>query len=425
MDYPEFKLLLLFLFYCCCPVVLIYATRKSAFLNKTGTVVLAYVAGIIVGNTGLLPALPETMNQLLAGRAYLPTHEFNALVHRGMLTEGDRFPNQIAQIQQLLMTIIIPLAIPLLLFSLNIKRWLKLARRALLSMLLGIISLLIVITISFLCLKNYIPDAWKVGGMLVGIYTGGTPNMAAIATALHVDPDLFILVNTYEIVAGFLFLLFILTIARRVFNRFLPPFHQSFAPDNPEKAEVTSEEFQKKPGRREWLNIGKSLLLAVVIFAAGGGLSLLVPPTVQMAVVILSITTLGVACSLIPAINRLKESFPLGMYLILIFSLVVASMARLQVLFSIRFIHLFIFVALGLFGTLLLHLLLSRLFRIDTDTTIITMTALSFSPPFVPVVASALHNREIIISGLAVGTLGYIFGNYLGILLAWALHLIR
>ena len=49
------------------------------------------------------------------------------------------------------------------------------------------------------------------------------------------------------------------------------------------------------------------------------------------------------------------------------------------------------------------------------------MTSLIFSPPFVPVVAAKLKNKEIIISGLTVGIIGYAVGNYLGILIAYAL----
>jgi uncharacterized membrane protein len=39
------------------------------------------------------------------------------------------------------------------------------------------------------------------------------------------------------------------------------------------------------------------------------------------------------------------------------------------------------------------------------------------SPPFVPAVASALKNREIILPGLIIGLVGYAVGNYLGVLM--------
>jgi len=45
----------------------------------------------------------------------------------------------------------------------------------------------------------------------------------------------------------------------------------------------------------------------------------------------------------------------------------------------------------------------------------ITSTSLICRQPFVPVVAGALHNRQIVVSGLTVGIVGYAVGNYLGV----------
>jgi len=67
---------------------------------------------------------------------------------------------------------------------------------------------------------------------------------------------------------------------------------------------------------------------------------------------------------------------------------------------------------------LVLQTIFSKIFKIDTDTMIVTSTALICSPPFVPVVAGALKNREIVVSGLTVGIVGYAIGNYLGFVVA-------
>ena len=45
------------------------------------------------------------------------------------------------------------------------------------------------------------------------------------------------------------------------------------------------------------------------------------------------------------------------------------------------------------------------------------------SPPFVPMIAGALNNKEIVVSGLTVGIMGYAIGNYLGVLIAGAVHI--
>ena len=141
-----------------------------------------------------------------------------------------------------------------------------------------------------------------------------------------------------------------------------------------------------------------------------------------MAVLILVITTLGLGVSLIPRIHKLAKTFQFGMYLIVMFCLVVASMANLREMFQVEYLNLFLYILLVVYGSLLVHVLLYIPFKIDTDTMIISSTALVYSPPFVPVVASALKNKDVIISGLAIGIFGYVLGNFIGIGTGQILH---
>ena len=106
---------------------------------------------------------------------------------------------------------------------------------------------------------------------------------------------------------------------------------------------------------------------------------------------------------------------------VIVFSLVIASMADLSVIFQIQFLNLFLFVAIAVFGSIVVHVGLSKIFKADTDTTIITITALTFSPPFVPAVAASIRNKEIILTGIANGLIGYAIGNYLGVFIAYIL----
>jgi uncharacterized membrane protein len=418
--------ILLLLGYLLVPVLLIYLTHISSILRKTGAVVLAYGAGLLIGNTGLFPRAGENLKNLVAasGSAALPAEQIENHLSEGTITSTDVLVNQVASAQDLIMSVAILIAIPLLLFSLDLRRWLGLAGEAIKSMVLAMISLFIAIFLGYFLWGSTIPESWKVGGMMVGIYTGGTPNLAAIAAAVDVSPNIFILTHTYDVVIGAICLLFLMTIAQRLFNLFLPHFNQSKkhkAICAIVKETDPMDNYLGMLNRQAAYRLFLAFLLSLAIVGVSFGLSMLVSETAKMTVIILSLTTLGLIFSLIKRINSIKNTFQLGMYFIIVFSFTVSSMADLRGMFQIQFLNLFLFVAMAVFGSMIIHVILSKIFKVDTDTTIITITALTYSSPFVPAVAAAIRNKEVIISGLTVGVLGYAFGNYAGVFVAYLL----
>ena len=261
--------------------------------------------------------------------------------------------------------------------------------------------------------------------MFEGIYAGGTPNFVAIKMALNVDANLFVLVNTYDMIVGAFLILFYITVAPRIFRYILPQFKESKGIQGIE-AEILSqtenlEDYSGMFKKGVFLPLLGALGISVLIFAFSGGLALLLPRLPMMVIVILSITTLGLLLSLLKSINRIEKTFQLGMYLILVFSLTVASMANIRTMFGIGMLNLILFITWCYFGSLILHLILAKIFRIDADNFLITSAAFIFSPPFVPLVANALKNKDVIITGITGGIIGYIVGNYLGVALAYFL----
>ncbi|MEA3495501.1 MAG: DUF819 family protein [Bacteroidota bacterium] len=371
---------LLILFYIFTPVLILYFCKRYSVIRKVGSILIAYIIGLIIGNIGVLPE--------------------NSF-----------------KVQDMINTITIPLALPLLLFSLNIKIWFKMAGKTALSLFLALISMLIVVVLGFFIFKDSIDENWKVAGMLTAVYSGGTPNLASIKTALDVDPNIYILTHSYDIVLSAIFLLFVISIGQKTLGLILPAYKKE-ENTNTKNNSIEEENFFDIFTKDKFIPVLKAFGISVLIFAVGGGLSMIVPENISMTVAILSITTLGILVSLIPSINKIKRTFDLGMYFILIFSLVVASMADIQN-FSTESLDLFFFVAFAVVGSFVLHILLSAIFKIDRDSVIITSTALACSPPFVPMVAGALKNREVIISGITVGIIGYAIGNYLGVTLAY------
>ena len=409
---------LLVAFYLFFPALIIYATRKNSIIDKVGAVVIAYGFGLLIGNIGLFPAMSEGYHALLQGRVAMPADEAIRLFEQGKITAEDLLRNRIASVQDLITSVTIPLAIPLLLFSLNIRKWFHLAGTTFLSLFLALLSVVVVVVAGFYIFRDKIPELGKIAGMLIGIYSGGTPNLASIKEALNVDPDIFIMTHTADLVVGAVTLLFLLTVAQKFFLLFLPPFRNHNDQEETERLAREAAEMDDFSGiftRETFPRLLLAVGLSVLIFAVGAGLGFLAPKQSMMAVVILTITTLGILFSLVPKINSIKKTYQTGMYFIIVFCLVVSSMADLRGMINVEYLDLLMYVALVYFGSLFVHILLSMIFRIDADTVIITSTAMIYSPPFVPVVASALKNRDVIISGLTTGIIGYVIGNYLGI----------
>jgi uncharacterized membrane protein len=394
-------------------------------MQKLGTISLAYGFGLLLGSIGLFPGGSIGYNQRLQGRVALPAMELESLISNGTLPEEDRFVNHIASLQDIIPSVVVPLAFPLLLFSLNIKRWLKYAKKGFISVALALVSGLVMVTAGFFIWKDTIPESWKLAGMFEGIYTGGTPNFVAIKMALDVDPNLFVMVSTYDMIVGAGLVLFFVTIAPRIFRYILPRFSEekgiSVEASHLAKETENLDDFRGMLNKKTILNLLIALGISVVIFAIAGGISLLLPMLPQMVVVILSITTLAILASLIKRVNEIEKTFQLGMYLILVFSLTIASMADLKTMFNIGMLDLVLFISWCYFGSLILHLILAKIFRVDADNFLITATAFIFSPPFVPLVANALKNKDVIVTGITGGIIGYILGNYFGVALAYFL----
>jgi uncharacterized membrane protein len=420
-------IILLISFYLLFPLVIIFLCKKWSFLQKFGTIVLAYLFGLIIGTSGIFPKGSEGYRLALQNEPSLKKPVLEALIAEGKAVPDDIIVNNIAGIQDTLYSIALLLAFPLLLFSLNIKRWLKFAKKGFLSVALALVAGIVMVTAGFFIWKDAFPDAWKLAGMFEGIYTGGSPNFAALKLILGVDSDRFVVLFTYDTVVGAILVLFFVTVAPRIFRSILPKFEEkngiTVDEDLVKKETEGLDDFSGMLSKKNIFPLLKALGLSFVIAGIGGFLYFFAPvkEEYRMAVMVLSITTLGILASLIKPINKIDKTFQLGMYLILVFSLTVASGSDLRTMFGKGMWNLILFISWCYWGSLLLHLILAKIFRIDADNFLITATAFVFSPPFVPLVANALKNKDVIVTGITGGVIGYLLGNYFGTTLAYIL----
>jgi uncharacterized membrane protein len=311
----------------------------------------------------------------------------------------------------------VPLAIPLLLFSSDVRQWPRLARSLLISFTLACLAAVVAAGLVGWSFRGQTDEWWKIAGMLVGVYVGGTANMAAIGRVLEAHSGTFVLLNTADLMAGGVYLIFLLTFAQRLFLRFMPPFtaaphHGAFEHPGEGLSAWT---------RHHLRDMGLGFALSVAIAAAVLGATVLAFGKLEAAPALLGITTLGIAASLSKRVRSLVGAYELGEYLLLIFCVAMGSLADARLL-SGGSVTLFLFVWLVMGLTIVLHTALSALLRIDADSTLICSTATIYGPAQIGPMAAALKNRALVGPGLTLGLAGLALGNYLGLLTAWGLR---
>jgi uncharacterized membrane protein len=304
-----------------------------------------------------------------------------------------------------------------LLFSANLPILIKQVRPALFSYLLGIVSVLACASLAYWIFRDRIIDAHNASGMIVGVYTGGTQNMAAIGTGLGVEKEIFVLLNSADIIFTGIYFFFLLSVAKQVLSKVLPVKKSLINGSDTGKSERNHLE-----SRGNLLQVAIGLVLSLIIVGVAFGSSLLIfkDPEKSLPLVILLITTLGIAASFIRKIRLLPGTFSTANYLLLIFALAMGSMVDVAELLADSS-ALFWFCGFVVLGSILLHYLLAILFRVDRDILVISSTAAIYGAPFIAPVAQAIGNRNLITIGISLSLIGYAIGNYLGFSLAYLL----
>jgi len=371
--------------YCVIPAGVLWLCRKVRWIGKIGPILMLYFLGAIIANIGILPKGEVTL-----------------------------------QVQNLLSNAMIPLAIPLMLFSFTFRR--SETRDQLIAMITGLLAVIIAVVVGYPIFGPHIPDGPQVSGMYTACLTGGTVNMAAVSKMLDVDGQQYALLNTYDMMVSFTYLVFIMAIGIRLARKWLPVKTL----DHYDEKAVQEAGTEKNPYKGLFTKrgivsnalplLGVTILVIGVSAAVAVGLSKLIPGTFMMFF-ILAITTISIAVSFWKPVHKYEYGYDMGMYFIYIFSLVVASMADVRSLDFSGALWIVGFLFFMEVVSLSLQLLTAKLFKVDADTAVIASVTYINSPPFVPMIAASMRNSRVLMPGLSIGIVGYAVGNYLGVLI--------
>ena len=369
------------------PALVMLLARRWTWIDKVSPMAVLYVAGLLVAN------LTDWIHQ------------------PGLLNANNLVGN-----------ICIPLSIPLMLISCSLTNWR--AGNAAKACITGFCSVLIVSVAGyFLFRHNNDPQQFaQISAVAIGIYTGGIPNMGAIARGVGMDNTTYLYITSYDLIVTGLYLMFVICFGKPLFRRLLPSrLNPDSSTPDPNRLPPANESQPPLPSSSTAITIALALAIAVASYL----LSTLFPDNLSTPMLILLLTTLSIAASFIPLVRRVNNqanhrgsqpvAFTVGLYFVYLFCFSISNACDIRQLDLTGSLNILWYILFIIFGSLILQILFARLIHLDGDTTLVTSVTLINSPPFVPLVAALLGNRELIVTGITIGLIGYLVGNYLGL----------
>ncbi|MBQ8553078.1 MAG: DUF819 family protein [Alistipes sp.] len=373
---------------CVLPAGVVWLCNRVSVLGKLGPIMVLYAVGMVVGN---LPALGAYLKPL----------------------------------QDVLPNVMIPLAIPMMLYGSRFSR--REAGLQLRIVVSGFLSVCVAVTVGYLLFGHNVDEGAEVGGIITGMYTGGTLNAAALQVIFRIKSETFILINSYDIIISFLYFVFLFSVGIKMFRALYGQSRKRVAEgtsaDEMQSADMGSQYhlLLQRSGLRQ---LARIVAVTLVVVAVSALVALAFSEEWFMVVFILMLTMLGVASSFVKSVREMTLSYDVGMYLIYIFSLTIASMADFSSLDLRGGINQFAFMTVAVILSLLIHAVVCRLMRVNADSMMISSVAFINSPPFVPMAAVAMRNKSVIVTGLGAGIMGYALGNHLGVLMSELLSIL-
>ncbi|USK39732.1 DUF819 family protein [Cytobacillus firmus] len=372
----------------------IYLEQRYALAAKISGAIIALIGAIILSNTGIIPTASPVYDAVW--------------------------------------TFIIPLAIPLLLFHVNIKRIWQESGRLLIIFLISSIGTVAGVIISFFLLKDHIPVLDKLGAMLSASYIGGGVNFAAIAAKFETPGEMVsAAVVADNLMMAVYFVVLMMVPAIGFFrSRFKTPHADQVESGSiGEEGKTLAESFWKRKDislKDIALSAGTAFLLVIIAFKIAEFLDKAIPSGDEVSFFInlvnglfgdkyLMLTTLTfLALAMFPRyFQSINGSQEIGTFLIYLFFVVIGIPASIPLIIENAPL-LLVFVFIIVVVNLAVSLTAGKLLKYDLEEILLASNANVGGPTTAAAMAIAKGWKDLIGPILVVGTLGYIIGNYVG-----------
>lgn len=359
----------------------IFLEDRFAWAKRVSALLLALIFGILLSNIGVIPSEAAVYDSV-----------WNYLV---------------------------PLALPMLLFHVDLKKIGKESGTLLIAFLIGAVGTVAGGFASALIFARWIPELSGLAAMMTGTYIGGSVNFMSLADVFGVSSDL---ISAASIADNFnMAIYFFILLSIPVKNR------------------VCGQSGKTEQNREEPLsvqNLSLSLAAAFIIVAVSTGLASLFAGVIPQGSLLLDIaggllgskylwiTTVAVAAATVfPGFfSKLTGGQVMGTYIIYCFMFVIGAPASIALIIKESPI-LFVFAMVIVVFNMLFTFGFGKLLGFGTDMLIVASNAAIGGPTTAASMCIAKGWDDLVGPALLIGSLGYVLGNYAGMLVGYSLAL--
>lgn len=371
----------------------IYLEQKYAWASKISGAIIALIGAMVLSNLKVIPTQAPAYDQVWG--------------------------------------YVVPLGITLLLFQCDIKKIWKESGRLLIIFLISSIGTMLGAIIGFLALRNIIPNLNMVAAMMSGSYIGGGVNFAAIASAFEVPGDLVsaaVIADNLLMALYFFVLISIPSIAlfRKAFKH--PHIDEVEKIGSNSDSTIASKYWGKK--EMSLKDIAFAISFAFIIVAVSNEIANLFKAIIPTSNAVLSIlntllsnhyliittVTMLLATFFSKTFSNIKSAQEIGTFLMYIFFVVIGVPASIPLILQ-KSPLLLVYCVVMVVVNMLVTFVGAKIFKFDLEEAILASNANIGGPTTAAAMAISKGWNKLVGPILIVGTLGYIIGNYFGILI--------
>ena len=318
-------------------------------------------------------------------------------------------------------TYAIPISMTIMLMSVDLKEMTKLSREPLIAIFVAVLTVSIMAFLFGLVFAEKISEGWKVAGMFVGTYTGGSANLKAIGTGLNVSRQTLAAANAADYVIGVPTLIFMFALPAILKNskkfKKLWPYHV----EESELEDCQNEEFMES---KEWSikDIAWMLAIGFVVTEVSTILAGYFNSSFSSAARILLVTTISIIIAQLKPVKKLKGNLDLGLFVALFFLCTIGFSVDIKEFLGSTFtITLYCFSII--FASFVFHLGITRLLKIKYQYVILSIVGAIADGPTSALVAASAKWNSLVSVAVVMGVIGGVLGNYAGISVAYAIKM--